>query len=56
VHAGHENPRAYGSFRENVVLHPKATSRRIIVLDEATGNLGSLTIPIAQSKWSDNKG
>jgi len=43
-------------LRENVALNPKATSLRVIVLDEGTGNLGSLTIPIAPSKRSDNKG
>ena len=44
------------SLRENVVLHPKATSLRIIVLDEATGNLGSLTIPVTALNRSGNKG
>jgi hypothetical protein len=42
--------------RENVALNPKATSLRVIVLDEGTGNLGSLTVPIAPSQRSGNKG
>jgi hypothetical protein len=44
------------SLRENVAPNPKATSLRVIVLDEGTGNLGSLTIPIPPSKRSDKKG
>jgi hypothetical protein len=35
------------SFPENVAPNPKATSLRLIVLDEGFGNLGSLPVPIA---------
>jgi VWFA-related protein len=44
------------SFSQRVALNPKATSLRVIVLDEGSGNLGSLTIPVAPLKRSDNKG
>lgn len=40
--------RGFG-FHERFAMHPRATSLRVIVLDETSGNVGSLTIPVASS-------
>lgn len=42
-------------FHQAVAINPQATSLRVIVLDEGSGNLGSLTIPLASSKSDTNK-
>ena len=34
------------SFRRTVAMNPKATSLRVIVVDQGSGNLGSVTIPV----------
>jgi hypothetical protein len=36
-------------FHEVVAMNPRATSLRVIVLDQASRNLGSLTIPVTSS-------
>jgi len=37
------------SFHQAVAPNPKATTLRVIVVDESSGNVGSLTMPVAPS-------
>ena len=38
------------AFRRDFTADPKATSLRVVVRDKTTGNLGTLTIPLANSR------